>query len=93
MANQKSIYVGLGGTAPGDWKNGSLLWHHTKMYVHPLIDGISDNLWKKIFNETNDLRPMYGKDGSAVYCDLDEYEIVRIINGKRIRIANITEVG
>lgn len=93
MANRKSIYVGFGGTAPGEWENGSCIWHDTKVYVHPLIDGISDNLWKRIANETNEIRPMYGKDGSKVYADFDEYEIVRILNGKRIKIANITEVG
>ena len=93
MANQKAIYVGVGGTAPGEWENGSCVWHDTKVYVHPLIDGISDNLWKKIYNETNDYRPMLGKDGSKVYCDMDNYQIVRKLNGKEIKIANITEVG
>ena len=90
---QMGIYVGLGGTAPGEWKDGSCEWHDTKRYVHPLIDGISANLWKRIYNETNEIRPMFGKDGSKVYADMDEWEIVRILNGKRIRIANITEVG
>lgn len=89
----KAIYVGLGGTAPGEWKDGCCNWHHTKMYVHPLIEGISENLWKRIYNETNEIRPMYGKDGSAVYTDIDEYQIVRMIGNKRIKIANITEVG
>lgn len=93
MTNQKAIYVGVGGTAPGEWNNGSCIWHDTKVYVHPLIDGISDNLWKRIFNETNDCRPMFGKDGSKVYCDMDNYQIVRKLNGKEIKIANITEVG
>ena len=89
----KEIYVGLGGTAPGEMNNGSCIWHHTKVYVHPLIEGISENLWKRIYNETNEFRPMFGKDGSAVYTDMDEYQIVRKINGKLIKIANITEVG
>ena len=93
MANRKAIYVGQGGTAPGEWENGSCIWHHTKVYVHPLIEGISDNLWKRIYNETNEIRPMFGKDGSKVYCDMDNYQIVRRINGKEIKIANITEVG
>ena len=93
MANQKAIFVGQGGTVPGEWNNGSCVWHHTKVYVHPLIDGISDNLWKKIYNETNDYRPMLGKDGSKVFYDEDNYQIVRKLNGKRIVIANVTEVG
>ena len=92
MANQKAILVGNGGTAPGERVNGSCTWHHTKIFVHPLIDGISDNLWKRIYNETNDYRPMIGKDGSKVYCDMDGYQIVRKLNGKLIKIANITEV-
>lgn len=89
----KAIYVGFGGTAPGELKDGQCIWHDTKMYVHPLIEGISDNLWKRIYNETNDYKPMFGKDGSKVYTDLDEWGIFRVVNGKRIRIANITEVG
>ena len=93
MANRTAIYVGVGGTAPGEWENGSCIWHDTKVYVHPLIDGISENLWKKIYNETNEIRPMFGKDGSKVYCDMDNYQIVRKINGKEIKSANITEVG
>ena len=93
MANQKAIFVGNGGTAPGEWENGRCIWHDTKVYVQPLIEGISDSLWKKIYNETNDFRPMFGKDGSAVYCDMDNYQIVRKLNGKLIKIANITEVG
>ena len=93
MANMKAIYVGVGGTAPGDWENGSCVWHDTKVYVHPLIDGISDNLWKRIANETCYVRPMYGKDGSAVYADFDEYAIFRKVDGKLFKIANITEVG
>lgn len=93
MVNQKGIYVGVGGTAPGEWKDGVCEWHDTRVYVHPLIDGISDKLWKRIYNETNEIRPMFGKDGSKVYADMDEYEIVRIVSGKRIVIANITEVG
>lgn len=93
MANQKSIFVGLGDTVPGDWENGSCIWHHAKVYVHPLIDGISDNLWKRIYKETNEIRPMYGKDGSAVYTDMDEWQIVRKIGKKLVKIANITEVG
>ena len=93
MASMKAILVGNGGTVPGEWNNGSCVWHHTKVYVHPLIDGISENLWKKIYNETNDYRPMFGKDGSAVYCDEENYQIVRKVNGKLIKIADITEVG
>ena len=93
MKNQKAIYVGVGGTAPGEWIDGSCVWHETKVYVHPLINGISENLWKRIYNETNEYRPMFGKDGSAVFTDMDEYQIVRKVNGKRIAIANITEVG
>ena len=90
---RKAIYVGLGDTVPGEWENGSCIWHHSKRYVHPLIDGISDNLWKKIYEETNEYRPMYGKDGSAVYFDDDNWQIVRKVNGKLIKIANVTEVG
>ena len=93
MASVNGIYVGVGGTAPGEWENGSCIWHHTKLYVHPLIEGISENLWKRIANETCYVRPMYGKDGSAVYADFDEYAIFRKLNGKLIKIANITEVG
>lgn len=89
----REIYVGIGGTAPGEWKDGSCEWHNTKVYVHSLIDGISNNLWKRIYNETNEIRPMFGKDGSKVYADMDEWQIVRVVNGKRIKIANITEVG
>jgi len=93
MENRKKIYAGEGGTVPGEWKNGSCIWHHTKIYVHPLIDGISDALLVRICNETCEFRPMYGKDGSAVYADMDEYRIFRKVNGQRIIIANITEVG
>ena len=93
MMNRKAIYVGVGGTAPGEWENGSCIWHDTKVYVHPLIDGISDNLWKKIYNETNEHHPMFGKDGSAVYLDDDNWQIVRKVGGKLIKIANVTEVG
>lgn len=90
---QKAIYVGVGGTAPGEWENGSCLWHDTKVYVHPLIEGLSDNLWKRIFNETNEYRPMYGKDGSAVYTDMDGWQIIRKVGKQLIKIANITEVA
>lgn len=93
MANQKGIYVGFGGTAPGEWENGSCVWHDIKVYVHPLIEGISDNLWKRLWNETNEYRPMYGKDGSAVYYDDEAYQIVRKIGGNVIPIANVTYVG
>ena len=90
---QKAIYVGVGGTAPGEWKDGSCLWHDTKLYVHPLIDGISDRLWKKIVDETCESRPMYGRDGSAVWFDCDEYQVVRKVDGALVKIANVTEVG
>ena len=93
MESRKSIYVGIGGTAPGEWENGGCVWHHTKVYVHPLIDGISDNLWKRIYNETNDLRPMCANDGSAVYLDEDNWQIVRKVGKQIIKIADITEVG
>ena len=88
-----SILIGNGGTAPGVLENGRCIWHRTKVYVHPLIEGISENLWKRIYNETSDIRPMYGKDGSEVYTDTDSWQIVRRIGGKLITIANITEVG
>ncbi len=89
----KAIYVGKGTPACGGWIDGRCEFHDSRRYVHPLIEGISANLWRKIYNETNEIRPMYGHDGSKVYTDIDEYEIVREVNGKRIRIANITEVG
>ena len=90
---QKAIYVGAGSTAPGELRDGCCMWHDTKVYVHPLIEGISDKLWKRIFNETNEYRPMYGKDGSAVYTDMDGWQIIRKVGKQLIRIANITEVG
>ncbi len=89
----KAIYAGIGGTAPGNWKDGQCIWHDTKVYIHPLIEGISERLWKRIYNETNEFHPIFGKDGSEVYTDMDEWRIVRKINGKLIKIANITEVG
>lgn len=88
---QKAIYVGAGDPAPGEWENGSCVWRDTRVYVHPLINGISEKLWKRIFNDTNEYRPMYGKDGSAVYTDMDGWQIVRKVGGQLIRIANITE--
>lgn len=88
-----AIYVGHGGTAPGEWKDGVCNWHRTKLYVHPLIEGISENLWKKIINETSEFNPMFGRDGSAVYADMDQWRVIRNINGREIKIANITEVG
>ena len=84
---RKEIFVGLGDThAPVD---GFGEWEHERVYVVPLIDGISDNLWKRICNETNDYRPMYGKDGSAVYLDDENWQIVRKVNGKTVKIANV----
>ena len=88
MINRKEIYVGLGDTHPDDDWSGK--WEHEKVYVHPLIDGMSDNLWKRIYNETNEYRQMYGKDGSAVYLDEDNWQIVRKIGKKIVKIANIT---
>ena len=41
------------------------------------------------YNETNDYRPMYGKDGSAVYLDDENWQIVRKANGKLVKIANV----
>ena len=38
----KEIFVGLGDTFPP--ADGCGIWEHEKVYVHPLIDGISDNL-------------------------------------------------
>lgn len=95
MATRKEIFVGLGDTHPPVDENGRMTfgqWEHEKVYVVPLIDGISDNLWKKIYNETNEYRPMYGKDGSAVYLDDDSWQIVRKIGKQIIKIANITAV-
>ena len=74
MTSAKSVFVGFGGTTPGERENGSCIWRRTKIFVHPLIDGISDSLWKRIYNETNDFRPMFGKDGSKVFTDEDEWE-------------------
>lgn len=91
MNNNKAIFVGLGDTHPP--VDGFGQWEHEKVYVHPLIDGISDSLWKKIYNTTNEYRPMLGKDGSKVYLDDDNWQIVRVINGNTIRIANVTAVG
>lgn len=93
MASTKGIYCGIGGTAPGEWENGRCEWHNTKVYVHPLIDGISPALWQKIVNTTNEARPMCGKDGSKVYADFEEWGVFRRIGSDVIRIANITEVG
>ena len=84
---RKEIFVGLGDTHPP--VDGDGIWEHERVYVVPLIDGISDNLWKRIYNETNDYRPMYGKDGSAVYLDDENWQIVRRVNGKTIKIANV----
>jgi hypothetical protein len=36
---------------------------------------------------------MYGKDGSKVYLDDDNWQIVRVVNGKKIKIANVTAVS
>lgn len=93
MKNLKAIYAGFGGTAPGDWEDGSCVWHDIKVFIHPLIDGISENLWKKLWNETNEDRPMIGKDGSKVYYDDERYQIIRRINGQEIPIANVTYEG
>ena len=95
MANQKAIFVGLGTTHPPVDDDGYItsgVWEHEKIYVHPLIDGISDNLWKKIYNTTDEDRPMYGKDGSEVFLDEDNWQIVRVVGGKTIKIANVTAV-
>ena len=95
MATRKEIFVGLGTTHPPVDEDGYTTcgqWEHEKVYVVPLIDGISDNLWKKIYNETNEYRPMYGKDGSAVYLDDDNWQIVRKIGKQIIKIANVTAV-
>ena len=87
---RKEIYVGLGDTHPP--VDGFGEWEHEKVYVVPLIDGISDNLWKRIYNETNEYRPMYGKDGSAVYLDDDNWQIVRKIGKQIVKIANVVAV-
>lgn len=95
MATRKEIFVGLGTTHPSVDEDGYMTcgqWEHEKVYVVPLIDGISDNLWRKIYNETNEYRPMYGKDGSAVYLDDDNWQIVRKIGKQIIKIANVTAV-
>ena len=87
------IFVGLGATHPPDDEDGYMTngtWEHEKVYVVPLIDGISDNLWKRIYNETNEYRPMYGKDGSAVYFDDEAWMIVRKIGKKVFTLANVT---
>ena len=87
---RKEIFVGLGDTHPVDDWCGE--WEHEKVYVVPLIDGISDNLWKRIYNETNEYRPMFGKDGSAVYLDDENWQIVRKIGKQIIKIANVTAI-
>jgi hypothetical protein len=95
MATRKEIFVGLGTTHPPVDEYGRTTcgqWEHEKVYVVPLIDGISDNLWKRIYNETNEYRPMYGHDGSAVYLDDDNWQIVRKIGKQIIKIANVTAV-
>ena len=95
MAIQKAIFVGLGDTHPPVDDDGYTtfgIWEHEKVYVHPLINGISDNLWKRIYNETNEYRPMYGKDGSKVYLDDENWQIVRKVNGQTIKIANVTAI-
>ena len=84
---RKEIFVGLGTTHPP--VDGCGEWEHERVYVVPLIDGISDNLWKRIYNETNEYRPMYGHDGSAVYLDDDNWQIVRKIGKQIIKIANV----
>ncbi len=91
MSTRKAIYVGFGGTVPP--VDGCGEWEETRVYVHPLIDGISDALWKRIYNETNEYRPMYGKDGSAVYLDDENYMIVRKVGKEIIKIADVTEVA
>ena len=84
---RKEIFVGFGDTHPPVDCFGE--WEHEKVYVVPLIDGISENLWKRIYNETNEYRPMYGKDGSAVYLDDENWQIVRKIGKQIIKIANV----
>lgn len=89
---RKEIFVGLGTTHPPVDDDGYTVcgqWEHERVYVVPLMDGISDNLWKRIYETTNDYRPMYGKDGSAVYYDDENWQIVRKVNGKTIKIANV----
>lgn len=96
MATQKAIFVGLGDTVPPVDDNGYTtygIWEHEKVYVHPLIEGISANLWKRIYNETSEYHPMFGKDGSAVYLDDENWQIVRKIGKQIIKIANVTAVG
>lgn len=92
---RKQIFVGLGATHPPVDEDGFMTcgqWEHERVYVVPLIDGISDNLWKRIYNETNEYHPMYGHDGSAVYLDDDNWQIVRKIGKQIIKIANVTAV-
>lgn len=89
----KKIYVGYYSTIPGEVVDGVCTWNHTKLYVTPLIDGISDNLWKRICNETCERKPMFGKDGSAVFVDYDEYKVFRKIGTRYITIGTITEVA
>lgn len=87
------IFVGFGGTAPGQMTDGICEWHRTRVYVLPEIEGISSRLWEKLANKTCEIRPMFGKDGSRVYADYANHEIVREIGGKRIRIATMVEEG
>ena len=80
----KNIFVGFGG------------YHdctRSRYYVHPLIDGISENLWKRICKETCEAKPMLGHDGSEVFVDYDSYKVFRKIGTQFIAIANITEVA
>lgn len=92
---RKQIFVGLGRTFPPVDDEGRMTsgeWEHERVYVVPLIDGISDNLWKRIYNETNEDRPMFGKDGSRVYYDDEAWQIVRKIGKQIIPIANVSAV-
>ena len=92
---RKEIFVGLGTTLPPVDEDGYMTcgeWEHERVYVSPLIEGISDNLWKRIYNKTNEDRPMFGHDGSAVYLDEDNWQIVRKIGKQIIKIANVTAV-
>jgi hypothetical protein len=88
VMERREIYVGFGDTFPPE--DGSCgKWSREKVFVIPLIDGISDNVWKQIYKKTNEYKPMYEEDGSAVFCDDENWQIVRKVGGKCVKIADI----
>lgn len=91
---RNEIFVGFGRSFPPVDENGNPTrgeWERERVYIIPMIKGISEMLWKKIWNTTNDAHPIYGKDGSAVYFDEEGWQVVRVMtNGETVKIADVT---